>query len=215
MGGRGGPGANQRPFGNLEQKHPVSLLGELSSKRKWGAPAYDLVGLHALFSVVFYPLLSAHNFSCWIFYTQKTLTWDNDFHPFSLPQIFESGPAHAKNFIFKVMWWIIHFQGWNFSRLKKVVLTAIINSDASPTGPTQRHRILESARCQQQEGGEIGCGKVLSPAAGSFANIIAFLFSMKKKIWEAEKITIIHSFDVRSILSRQDLYLDKCTQGRW
>lgn len=28
---------------NLEQKHPVSLLGELASKRKWGAPSYTLV----------------------------------------------------------------------------------------------------------------------------------------------------------------------------
>lgn len=43
---------------SLEQKHPVSLLGELASKRRWGAPNYVLV--------------------------------------------FEDGPAHAKNFVFKV-----------------------------------------------------------------------------------------------------------------
>lgn len=46
------------PLASLEQKHPVSLLGELASKRKWGAPSYELVH--------------------------------------------EQGPAHAKNFIFKV-----------------------------------------------------------------------------------------------------------------
>lgn len=28
---------------NLESKHPVSLLGELSAKRKWQMPKYDLV----------------------------------------------------------------------------------------------------------------------------------------------------------------------------
>ncbi|CAO1416955.1 unnamed protein product [Diamesa hyperborea] len=42
----------------LEQKHPVSLLGELASKRHWGLPQYDLIS--------------------------------------------EKGPAHAKNFIFKI-----------------------------------------------------------------------------------------------------------------
>lgn len=47
------------PLASLEQKHPVSLLGELASKRRWGAPNYTLVH--------------------------------------------EAGPAHAKNFIFKVI----------------------------------------------------------------------------------------------------------------
>lgn len=28
---------------NFESKHPVSLLGELSAKRKFGVPTYDLV----------------------------------------------------------------------------------------------------------------------------------------------------------------------------
>lgn len=28
---------------NFESKHPVSLLGELSAKRKFGAPLYELV----------------------------------------------------------------------------------------------------------------------------------------------------------------------------
>lgn len=28
---------------NLESKHPVSLLGELSAKRKWQMPKYELV----------------------------------------------------------------------------------------------------------------------------------------------------------------------------
>lgn len=28
---------------NMESKHPVSLLGELSAKRKWQMPKYDLV----------------------------------------------------------------------------------------------------------------------------------------------------------------------------
>lgn len=27
----------------MDGKHPVSLLGELSSKRKWGPPQYDVV----------------------------------------------------------------------------------------------------------------------------------------------------------------------------
>jgi protein SON len=27
----------------LDGKHPVSLLGELASKRKWGSPQYDVV----------------------------------------------------------------------------------------------------------------------------------------------------------------------------
>lgn len=27
----------------MESKHPVSLLGELASKRKWGAPQYEVV----------------------------------------------------------------------------------------------------------------------------------------------------------------------------
>lgn len=31
------------PLASLEQKHPVSLLGELASKRRWGAPNYTLV----------------------------------------------------------------------------------------------------------------------------------------------------------------------------
>jgi protein SON len=60
-GKKGGPrgGSNAPiPMANLENKHPVSLLGELASKRKWGAPNYTLV--------------------------------------------YEQGPAHAKNFIFKV-----------------------------------------------------------------------------------------------------------------
>lgn len=74
MGGRGGPGANQRPLGNLEQKHPVSLLGELSSKRKWGAPAYDLVGLHAHFSAFFIPSFSAQLSVLNFLYTKKTFT---------------------------------------------------------------------------------------------------------------------------------------------
>lgn len=60
-GRKGGPrGAVNAPLpmANLCEKHPVSLLGELSAKRKWGAPNYTLV--------------------------------------------MEQGPAHAKNFIFKV-----------------------------------------------------------------------------------------------------------------
>lgn len=59
----GGGGLRGRPaaisMDALMQKHPVSLLGELASKRKWGAPNYSLVN--------------------------------------------ESGPPHAKNFIFKVI----------------------------------------------------------------------------------------------------------------
>lgn len=45
---------------NMESKHPVSLLGELSAKRKWQMPKYDLVreeGPHHnrqfLFTVIF------------------------------------------------------------------------------------------------------------------------------------------------------------------
>jgi len=56
-GGGGGPPSSSS-LATLEQKHPVSLLGELASKRRWGPPVYELV--------------------C------------------------EQGPAHAKNFIFKV-----------------------------------------------------------------------------------------------------------------
>lgn len=59
-GGAGGPRGRPAAISMdaLMQKHPVSLLGELASKRKWGAPNYSLVN--------------------------------------------ESGPPHAKNFIFKV-----------------------------------------------------------------------------------------------------------------
>lgn len=28
---------------DIKNKHPVSLLGELSGKRKWGPPSYELV----------------------------------------------------------------------------------------------------------------------------------------------------------------------------
>lgn len=55
---RGGAMNAPLPLAALEQKHPVSLLGELASKRRWGAPNYTLVH--------------------------------------------EEGPAHAKNFVFKV-----------------------------------------------------------------------------------------------------------------
>lgn len=57
----GGPKGKQAPISmdSLQQKHPVSLLGELASKRRWGAPNYVIVN--------------------------------------------ESGPAHARNFIFKVI----------------------------------------------------------------------------------------------------------------
>lgn len=56
--GRGGrPGGNM-PRLTLEGKHPVSLLHELCSKRRWGVPGYEVAA--------------------------------------------ESGPAHAKCFIFKV-----------------------------------------------------------------------------------------------------------------
>lgn len=43
--GRGGGGNKQQPISmdSLQQKHPVSLLGELASKRRWGAPNYQLV----------------------------------------------------------------------------------------------------------------------------------------------------------------------------
>lgn len=68
MKGFGGPKAKgkQAPISmdSLQQKHPVSLLGELASKRRWGAPNYSIVN--------------------------------------------ESGPAHAKNFIFKVISSIIY-----------------------------------------------------------------------------------------------------------
>lgn len=67
VGGKGpGPKGKQAPISmdSLQQKHPVSLLGELASKRRWGAPNYSIVN--------------------------------------------ESGPAHAKNFIFKVIKLIIH-----------------------------------------------------------------------------------------------------------
>ncbi|KAG5674610.1 hypothetical protein PVAND_004564 [Polypedilum vanderplanki] len=59
-GKKGGPKGKPEPISmeSLQQKHPVSLLGELASKRRWGAPNYILVS--------------------------------------------ERGPAHAKNFIFKV-----------------------------------------------------------------------------------------------------------------
>ena len=63
VGKPGGMGNNpkQQPISmdSLKQKHPVSLLGELASKRRWGPPNYQLVSEH--------------------------------------------GPAHAKNFIFKVI----------------------------------------------------------------------------------------------------------------
>lgn len=65
-GGGGGAKGKQAPISmdSLQQKHPVSLLGELASKRRWGAPNYAIVN--------------------------------------------ESGPAHAKNFIFKVIQSIFH-----------------------------------------------------------------------------------------------------------
>lgn len=45
QGKRGGGGNKQQPISmdSLQQKHPVSLLGELASKRRWGAPNYQLV----------------------------------------------------------------------------------------------------------------------------------------------------------------------------
>jgi dsRNA-specific ribonuclease len=55
---RGGGRPEPISMESLQQKHPVSLLGELASKRRWGAPNYILVS--------------------------------------------EKGPAHAKNFVFKV-----------------------------------------------------------------------------------------------------------------
>lgn len=56
--GRPGSGSGNMPRLTLEGKHPVSLLHELSSKRRWGVPSYEVAQ--------------------------------------------ESGPAHAKCFIFKV-----------------------------------------------------------------------------------------------------------------
>jgi protein SON len=43
--GGGGPRAKPGPIpmDALMQKHPVALLGELASKRRWGAPNYTLV----------------------------------------------------------------------------------------------------------------------------------------------------------------------------
>lgn len=87
-----GPGANQRPLANLEQKHPVSLLGELSSKRKWGAPAYDLVN-------IFYISISLFCDEFFMFIT-CVITYFVHFYS----KIHESGPAHAKNFVFKVIY---------------------------------------------------------------------------------------------------------------
>jgi protein SON len=38
------PKRNQAPPRmTLEGKHPVSLLGELASKRRWGSPQYDVI----------------------------------------------------------------------------------------------------------------------------------------------------------------------------
>lgn len=34
---------NSQPRKTLEAKHPVSLLGELAAKRKWGSPDYQVV----------------------------------------------------------------------------------------------------------------------------------------------------------------------------
>lgn len=48
-GGGGGNGAGPKQpisLDSLQQKHPVSLLGELASKRHWGAPNYQLVSEH-------------------------------------------------------------------------------------------------------------------------------------------------------------------------
>lgn len=111
----GGPkGGNVAPvpLASLEQKHPVSLLGELASKRKWGAPNYTLV--------------------------------------------FEQGPAHAKNFIFKV------------SLLKCATLSRPIGFSINPfyypcyvlcavgtTGPFEWHRLYLSNAVQQQEGSQV------------------------------------------------------------
>lgn len=42
----GGPGGSRNMKMSqefMESKHPVSLLGELASKRKWGAPMYEVV----------------------------------------------------------------------------------------------------------------------------------------------------------------------------
>lgn len=67
--GRGGKAANRGRGGGaagaqmsrmtLDAKHPVSLLGELASKRRWGVPNYEVVQ--------------------------------------------ETGPAHARTFVFKVL----------------------------------------------------------------------------------------------------------------
>lgn len=48
-GARAGGGAGPKQpisMDSLQQKHPVSLLGELASKRRWGAPNYQLVSEH-------------------------------------------------------------------------------------------------------------------------------------------------------------------------
>lgn len=42
-GKKGGGKPGPIPMSSLQQKHPVSLLGELASKRRWGAPNYELV----------------------------------------------------------------------------------------------------------------------------------------------------------------------------
>lgn len=45
-GKKGGGKPGPIPMSSLQQKHPVSLLGELASKRRWGAPNYELVNEH-------------------------------------------------------------------------------------------------------------------------------------------------------------------------
>lgn len=44
-GKQGGGGSRNMKMSQkfMESKHPVSLLGELASKRKWGAPQYEVV----------------------------------------------------------------------------------------------------------------------------------------------------------------------------
>ncbi|XP_070506252.1 protein Son [Chironomus tepperi] len=67
--GRGGGGNKQQPISmdSLQQKHPVSLLGELASKRRWGAPNYQLVSEvgppHAK-NFIFKVLLNGNAYTC-------------------------------------------------------------------------------------------------------------------------------------------------------
>lgn len=98
---------------NLQSKHPVSLLGELASKRRWGAPNYCLVS--------------------------------------------ETGPAHAKNFIFKV--WLKRklYQTWPKQfKIKKLnfslwFLLYFYYHTFFSTGPTEWYRLYMPNTIKQQK----------------------------------------------------------------